>query len=277
MTPRSLIAVLLSATLVLRAGGAYAAETNPADTDGTRTESQERAGELLAGMAKYLAGLPGFEVELVGSYDAVQASGQKIEFSEVRAVAVARPDRLRVAQLRSDGAEDLIVFDGKTMHVFDGKAGVFAQAPQPGSLDDAVVYFVRELGMQLPLAALLSTRFPAELERRVKTVDYVEFTEILPVPAHHIAGRTGAVDFQVWIADGDQPLPLRIVITYVNEPGQPQFRAQFLGWKSAPPIDASVFRFSPPADARQIAFAVQVPDIAEGVTTPATDPKGAQP
>jgi hypothetical protein len=277
MTPRSIIAVLLSATFVLRAGGAYAAGANTPDTIGTRTESQKLAGELLAGMAKYLAALQGFEVELVGSYDAVQESGQKIEFSEVRAVAVARPDRLRVERLRSDGAEDLIVFDGKTMHVFDGRVGVFAQAPQPGSLDDAVVYFVRELGMQLPLAALLSTRFPAELERRVRTVDYVEYTEILPVPAHHIAGRTGTVDFQVWIADGDQPLPLRIVITYVNEPGQPQFRAQFLGWKQAPPVDASLFRFSPPADARQIAFAVQVPDIATGVATPATGPMAGQP
>jgi hypothetical protein len=277
MRPWSIVAVLLSATLVVRAGGVHAADAESADTVGARTESQKLAGELLAGMAKYLAGLPGFEVELVGSYDAVQQSGQKIEFSEVRAVAVARPDRLRVEQLRSDGAEDLIVFDGKTMHVFDAKTGVFAQAPQPGSLDDAVVYFVRELGMQLPLAALLSTRFPAELEKRVRTVDYVEFTEILPVPAHHIAGRTGTVDFQVWIADGDRPLPLRIVITYVNEPGQPQFRAQFLGWKSVPPVDASVFRFSPPADARQIAFAVQVPDIAAGVTTPATNPGEAKP
>ena len=269
--PASIVAVLLSATFELGAGGACAAEANPPDTVGTRTESQKLAGELLAGMAKYLAGLPGFEVELVGSYDAVQASGQKIEFSEVRAVAVARPDRLRVEQLRSDGAEDLIVFDGKTMHVFDGENGVFAQAPQPGSLDDAVVYFVRELGMRLPLAALLSTRFPAELDRRVRTVDYVEYTEILPVPSHHIAGRTGTVDFQVWIADGNQPLPLRIVITYVNEPGQPQFRAQFLDWKAAPPADASLFSFTPPEGALHIAFAVQVPEITAGVATPAAD------
>jgi hypothetical protein len=277
VTQRNLVAAVVAVVIALRAGGAFAAESSAPGAVDAVGESRTLAGELLSSMAKYLAGLPGFEVQLVGSYDAVQESGQKIEFNEVRTVAVARPDRLRVAQLRSNGASDLIVFDGTSMHVFDGANGVFAKAPQPGSLDDALVYFVRELGMQLPLAALLSTRFPAELEKRVRSIDYVEHTELLPVPAHHIAGRTGTVDFQVWIADGDRPLPLRIVITYVNEPGQPQFRAQFLDWKPGSPVDASLFRFSPPADARQIAFAVQVPDLAAGIATPAADTRDAQP
>ena len=241
------------------------------------SRSQQVARELLSGMATYLATLPGFEVTLVGSYDALQESGQKIEFNEVRAVALLRPDKLRMEQLRSDGASDVIVFDGKTISVFNGEAGVYAQAPQPGSLDDAIVYFVRDLGMRLPLAALLTTRFEPELQHRVTSVDYVEYTEILPVPAHHIAGRTAAVDFQVWIADGDQPLPLRIVLTYVNEPGQPQFRAQFLDWELQAPADAGVFTFTPPADAQPIAFAVQVPGIAQdaaaGSAKPATAPQ----
>jgi hypothetical protein len=213
-------------------------------------------------MARYLAGLPGFAVELIGSYDAVQVSGRKIEFSEIRSLALARPDRLRVEQLRSDGSADLVVFDGRLMSVFDGKAGVYAQASQPGSLDDALVYFVRELGMQLPLAAMLSTRFPDEIARRAQALEYVEYTEILPVPAHHIAGQTSTVDFQVWIADGDRPVPLRIVLTYRNEPGQPQFRVQFVDWQTGVPTEAALFAFTPPAGARQIPWAIQIPEVA---------------
>jgi hypothetical protein len=266
-TDRSVVAGLLAAALAFSAGAAYAADASPPAAASPPTESQKLAGDLLTKMAKYLAGLPGFEVSLISSYDALQASGQTIEFSDVRALAVARPDRMRVEQVRSDGAEDLVVFDGKTISVFNGEAGVYSQAPQPGSLDDAIVYFVRDLGMQLPAAAMLTTRFPAEIEKRLKTVDYVEYTELLPVPAHHIAGRTAAVDFQVWIADGDRPLPLRIVLTYPNEPGRPQFRAQFLEWKPQAPTDAGLFNFSPPQGARQIAFAVQVPAIVSGAAT----------
>lgn len=242
-----------------------------------RTESQQLAAELLSGMADYLAGLPGFKVSLVGSYDTVQESGEKIEFNEIRQVTVSRPNLLRVEQQRSDGANDLLVFDGKEINVFDSDLGVYAKAPQPGSVDEAVVYFVRDLGMRLPLAAMLSTRLPEELSKRVKSIDYVEYTEILGPPAHHIAARGNTVDIQVWIADGERPLPLRIVLTYKTEPGLPQFRALFLNWDEKSPAASDVFRFEPPAGAKQILFAVQGPPAATDPAAATMGPTGEKP
>jgi hypothetical protein len=273
-----LFAALLSLAAATQLPGASPAQAAaPAAAATGQGESAKYARELLDSMARFVAGLPGLQVQLVGSYDAVQASGRKIEFGEVRSLALARPDRLRVEQLRSDGSADLLVFDGRLMSVFDGSAGVYAQAPQPEWLDDALVYFVRDLGMQLPLAAMLSTRFPDEMARRAQALEYVEYTEILPVPAHHIAGQTSAVDFQVWIADGDRPVPLRIVLTYRDEPGQPQFRVQFVNWRTDVPTDAGLFAFTAPEGARQIAWAVQVPHIVgqSGAADPA--PTGGRP
>jgi hypothetical protein len=127
-----------------------------------------------------------------------------------------------------------------------------------------VVYFVRDLGMHLPLAVLLLSRLPAELEQRVQSVEYVEKTATLSAPAHHLAGRTATVDFQLWIADSDQPAPLRAVLTYKQAPGQPQFRAQFSDWNfdSQPP--RSAFQFTRPQGANKIPFAAALPRIALG-------------
>jgi hypothetical protein len=277
MSRPTLFVAMLGAAAMLQLPAARSAETQspPAATPETN-ESALFARELLDSMAQYLAGLPGFAVDLIGSYDAVQASGRKIEFGEMRSIALARPDRMRVEQLRSDGSADLVVFDGRVMSVFDGKSGVYAQAPQPGSLDDALVYFVRELGMQLPLAAMLSTRFPDEIARRAQALEYVEYTEILPLPAHHVAGQTSTVDFQVWIADGDRPLPLRIVLTYRNEPGQPQFRVQFVDWQTVLPTGAGLFAFTPPTGARQIPWAIQVPVVADQPGVAEGDPPGTR-
>jgi hypothetical protein len=265
----------LAMSVVASAAG-VAASVSAADVDAAPAAAvqQDEAASHLAAMTRYLASLPGFQVALIGSYDAVQESGQKIEFHERRDIALARPDRLRVRHVRSDGVESLIAFDGKTISVLNGEANVYAQAPQPAALDDAIVYFVRDLGMRLPLARLLTTRAPAELDRRVQSLVYVERT-VLPQPAHHIAGRTGNVDVQLWIADDAQPLPLRIVLTYVDEPGQPQFRAQFLDWKTEPPGGTDTFRFTPPPGARQIAFAAQVPAVSDGGAT--RNDKGAMP
>ena len=88
--------------------------------------------------------------------------------------------------------------------------------------DEAVKYFLKDLHMRLPLAALLTSRFPAEIESRTQALDYVEKTVIDGIPAHHLAGRTETVDYQVWIAEGAQPLPLRVVLTYKNAEGQPE-------------------------------------------------------
>ena len=261
---------------VVAIGAGVAVDVSAADLAAAPAAAarQDEAASYLAAMTRYLASLPGFQVTLLGSYDAVQESGQKIEFHERRDIALARPDRLRVRHVRSDGVESRIVFDGKTISVLNGEANVYAQAPQPGALDDAIVYFVRDLGMRLPLARLLTTRAPAELDQRVQSLVYVERTA-LPLPAHHIAGRAGNVDVQLWIADGDQPLPLRIVLTYVDEPGQPQFRAQFLDWRTEPPGGTDTFRFTPPPSARQIAFAVQVPAVTDGGAK--RSEKGARP
>jgi hypothetical protein len=72
------------------------------------------------------------------------------------------------------------------------------------------------------------------------------------------------VDFQLWIADGDQPPPLRAVLTYKNDPGQPQFRAQFSDWNLAGEPPDSTFTFAPPVGANKIPFAAALSQIAPG-------------
>ena len=57
-----------------------------------------------------------------------------------------------------------------------------------------------------------------QCDPRVASADYVEKTTITDVPCDHLAVRlANGVDFQVWIAQGDQPLPRRIVITYNDD------------------------------------------------------------
>lgn len=258
---RILLALLLAAaTIPASAGLGDAASGSPAQASATSapTESQQRAATLLKSMVDQLVGLQSFSVAYRAGYDVVQPSGQTIEFGETRRVTLARPDRLRVEQVASDGRRDLVIFDGKTISVLDADAGVYAQAPQPRTVDDALVYFVRELRLRMPLALLLTTRLPEVLPGRVKSIDYVESTEILGVPTHHVAGRAENVDFQFWIAEGAQPLPRRVVITYVNSPGRPQFWANLADWNTSPQLPSESFEFAPPKGARKIPFAVQV-------------------
>jgi hypothetical protein len=210
-------------------------------------------------MAEFLSKTSRMSVTVHGAYDAVQGNGYKVEWNEIRKVTLRRPDQLRIDTERSDGAHSLILFDGKKITTFDESRQVYAQAPQPGDVDQTVIHFVRDMGMRLPLAVLLLSRLPEELQTRVQTVAYVEKTATLGVPANHLVGRTSTVDFQLWIAEGDKPLPVRAVLTYRNSPGQPQFRARFEDWDLAANPSDSIFTFTPPAQSHRIPFASALP------------------
>lgn len=239
--------------------GAPVAAAPPAAMPETERQAQARA--IMMKMAQFLAGTPRFRVSLQSGYDAVQQSGQKIEFHEARTVTVSRPARLRVEGTRSDGAKALTVFTGKEVVLVDYASKVYAKAPQPGSLDESIVYFVRDLGMRLPLAAMLLGRLPAELQERVRSVDYVELTSINGVRTHHIAARGDTVDVQIWVAEGERPLPQRVVLTYKMDRGQPQFWAEFSDWNLAPQLNDAMFAVPVPAGLQKVAFAAQLPRV----------------
>jgi hypothetical protein len=258
------------------AAAAAAASQAASGATPAATESQRQARALLAAMANHLAHLQNFTVTMRDSYDVVQSSGQKIEFGETRRITMARPDRLRVEEIASDGRQDLTLFDGRNVTVLDADTNAFAQAPQPGTVDDTLVYFVRDLKMRMPLARLLMTRLPEEWPRRVLAVDYVETADVHGVRTHHLAGRTDTIDFQYWITEGEHPLPLRVVITYVNSPGQPQFRADFPDWNTSPKLAATSFEFTQPQGAHRIAFAAQVQG-STGTTQPPAAIEEAKP
>lgn len=228
------------------------------------TASQVEAAAILKAMSEHLGAMGQFSVTARLGYEVLQPSGQKIEFGETRRITLARPDRLRVDEVASDGERNLVLFDGKQLTVFSADADVYAQAPQPAAIDDALIYFVRDLRMRMPLAQLLSTHVGTDLPAMARQIDYVEETEILGKAAHHIAGRTDDVDFQFWIATGDQPLLLRAVLTYREESGQPRFWTDFTDWNLKPKVTDQVFSLDIPRGAQRIPFAVQVPSLAQG-------------
>ncbi len=217
-----------------------------------------QAMETLMRMSRYLAGTQSYSVSIDSNYDAIQESGERIEFAERRRILLHRPDRARVEVERSDGDRGLLLFDGKQITAFKSGDNVYATVEQPATVDLALVYLVRDLQVTLPLARLFLTTLPEELEKRVESVAFVETETLFNVPVDHLAARTVNVNFQVWVAQGAQPLPRRIVITYRDVPGQPQFRADLFDWNVAPQVTADRFAFTPPAGAEKVPFLAPV-------------------
>ena len=231
--------------------------------DKPASPNSENPQPYFSRMADFISGARQFQTTMRIGYDVVQESGQKVEFSERRRITIARPDRLRVEILKSNGEKGLVLFDGQKITVYSETHQVYAEAEKPGNLEDALVFFLRELKMRMPLALMLSANFPEEMEKRLENLEFVEVSATTDIPCVHLAGRTDQVDFQIWIPQTENPLPRRMVITYPDQEGQPNFWVDFTDWDLASSIPDRDFVLTPPAGAERIPF---LSEMKEGAT-----------
>jgi hypothetical protein len=259
------------------AAAAEQAAPPAADAGAAAAAETVDASAILKRMADFLANAESFTVTIVSQYDSVQRDGQKIEFGESRRLALARPNRLRVDSVRADGERRGLVFNGKKIAAFDLDKKVYASVDKEGTVDEALDYLVDDLDMRVPLAELFSTSLPETLTEGLDEASFVEVARTDGVPCDHIAARGDDIDVQLWIERGERPVPRRVVISYREARGEPQFRADLLDWDLAPGLEDANFAFAPAEGAEQIPFAPQVQPEAGAGAAPAEPAAGSAP
>ena len=125
------------------------------------------------------------------------------------------------------------MFDGRWITAFNPAENVYARVEKAGPSIRPRLHGSRPAG-DLPLARMFTTDFRRP-GQRATSVALVEECSLFDVPTVHLAVRSADVDLQLWIAKGPEPLPRRVVITYKNAPGQPQFRADLYDWNVLAP------------------------------------------
>jgi len=234
-----------------------------------RDASDERAVARLDAMTNALAKAARLRTTIEGNWDVTQPTGEKIEFGETRTMSLRRPDRLRVETTRRDGARRVFLFDGTQLAVSDPELKVYATASRPGTLDAALDYLDRDLHMRMPMRELFAADLPKQLAPLRRTARLVATETVAGVATDHLFLRGDGTDIQVWIPTEGEPLPRRIVITYRQEEGQPQFRASFTDWSLSPDLSDDLFIFTPAEGMEKIPFAVS------GEVTPGQATKAA--
>ena len=241
-----------------------AAQAEPAEAartgaDALRAKTRARieaftadAVESLKRSADFLAARKSYSFEADVSYDVLQPNGQMLEFGGTRDVLMRRPDRLRVEVVGRDGDAMQLFFDGQSILVDMPTEDAYVKAEKPGTLYAALDYLVEDLGTPSPLEDFVSENFAADVEGRIESGFYVEHVKLGDRICEQLAFRTDEVDFQLWVQDGEEPVPCRLVITYKQAEGQPQFTAQFHDWNLSPEVDDEMFAFTPPESAERI-------------------------
>lgn len=214
-------------------------------------EINGKADTILKSMSVYLGGLKAFSMNADIDLEIVKLSGQKLQISSFANIIVKRPDRFHITRKGMISNAEF-VFDGQTLTVHGKNLNAYYQTKGGKTIDNAIRVYESETGMAAPGADLLFADPYSVLSSGVDRGDYIGRAYVKGVECHHLAFRRAKTDWQIWIAAGDKPLPMKYVITTKWITGAPQYEIRLRDWNLTPKIEKNRFSFTLPAGAVKI-------------------------
>lgn len=193
-----------------------------------------------------------FQAQTIRVY--AEQNGELLHIFHTLNVTVRRPDRMLVDRDGDDGPGKL-VYDGKTLIIYMANANKYVTIPVPNTIEGMMKEAMGRLGVDFPLADLLTDAPAKSFLAGVTSGRVVDTVTIDGVPCLHLFfSQPPSINLELWVEKNEQSLPRRLIVTYRSLPGQPDFVAQFSHWNfSVRPTDAN-FVFQPPAGAVQTAL-----------------------
>ena len=211
------------------------------------------AEKLLRRMSDYLAGRQQFSLTAESTVEVVLTSGQKIQFDSPATLVVSRPNKLH-AHRKGDITNQEFFYDGKTLTLYNPKENLYATTAAPPTLDEAFDFAREKLDVIAPGTDLLYKNAADKMLKASSSGFVVRPSVVAGTKSTHLAFRAADVDWQVWIQDGDKPLPLKFILTSKQVKGEPEFTVVIRSWDLAPKITDKEFVFTPPKGAKKIEF-----------------------
>lgn len=228
--------VLIS--LLLAANGASADELEP------------KALSALEQMGGYLRSLQQFRIEADSRTDQVLENGQVIEFRHHTRLLAKRPDKLQVT-VESDGKRRSLFYNGRRFTLFDSRSGYFASQDAPADISGLLDQLSERYGIELPLADLFRWNPGTAKAVGLRSALLIGQDSLDGKACDHYAFRQPDIDWQLWVRQGPQPLPCRLVISRRDSAEQPRHSVDYQ-WQLSPALAARDFEFIAPAGARAV-------------------------
>jgi hypothetical protein len=236
-------AVLAALCGLFSVGSVLAADTATSSID-------PEADQLLRVACANLSAAKAFTFKAEVWSDAV-VGGHKVATTKTVEAQVRRPDRVQM-EVRSPKRSRGFWYDGKSLTLLDRAHNLYGSVAVPDTIDKVLDAANDKYGIIFPLEDLLVNDPYASASAAIKGGAYFGKVTILGTPCQHIAFSTDKVDWQLWIQDGPNPLPRKLVITYKQEDTAPQFTAIFSDWKLKSSLPDKTFVFTPPKGSSKI-------------------------
>jgi hypothetical protein len=212
--------------------------------------------QALKGMASYLASLKTFEIHTQAEVETSLADTDlTVDLGVEGTYKVSRPDAFYV-QFKSDRQVREYYYDGKagTFTVSVPRQDFFATVSAPSTINAVVDDIYDRYDIALPLADLFYWAREDAPTDGITTAVRVGYAKLGNADTDQFLYQGPDLEWQIWIARGAKPLPLKIAIKSRNDPDRPSYTAT-LDWNTAASFAPATFAFRPGAKSTPIRLA----------------------
>lgn len=214
---------------------------------------QQYALDRLKQMSDTLTASSAFRYHSKSAVDLLSESGQFVTFFNEAEVTLQRPNKL-YADVVGELINKKLYFDGNKLQAYDAAKNSYAVSTPLNSIDEMLEFLMNKVQMSFPTADIMYSDPYAVMTKNLTDATVVGETIVNGVAVEHFAYREPGIDWEIWITQGDKPLPLRLAMTYKQVQNQPRFLVEFFDWQLNPKLKNKQFNFKVPADAKQIEF-----------------------
>ena len=140
---------------------------------------------------------------------------------------------------------------------------MYATTAAPATIDETLDFAREKLDIIAPASELLYKNAAEKMLKASSSGFVVGPSVVAGVKTTHLAFRGPEVDWQIWIEDGDKPLPRKFILTSKQVKGEPEFTVVIRSWDVAPKLTDQEFSFTPPKGAKKIEFLQLTGDTAK--------------
>ena len=248
---RALFAIALAAVVAPLTTLAVRAQTPRVDPAAVQT---------LKRMTDYISRLQKFSVHTESTLEYWSDRGQRIDHDVAANLTLRRPNKIHAKRV-GELVEQEFYYDGETLTFYLPSKRVYATKPAPGTIEELLDHTREELGLIIPVEDLVYSNALDIMMNDVTDATVVGKSVIGGVTCDHLAFVRRDIDFQIWVAEGDRPLPCKYVVTDPRTPPVSTITVTS-DWDLDPAAADTEFKFVPPEGATAIPF---IP--AEGTTS----------
>ncbi len=223
--------VLTVALMSPTSSHAQSEETKAAAGESESSPLDERAMDKLKAMADVLKAAKSMKIHTLAFFDEVEESGIKNKRFIRYVISLRRPDKLRFTSTLDNGDFREGYFNGKHLIVANPREKTFVRLEVAGNVDTLLDTLHDKHAMSPPVADLLYSDIFAAQKPYILSGAYLGVRLLGDLELDHLSFESTGAEWQLWLQKGGQPLPVRMLIRFMENKGEPEYMMTFLNWE----------------------------------------------